>query len=534
MPDLFNNAGGFGGFAGFATTAQRKPRQVTGDGYWDPRLDTEVNSGNYAFPTPVPSAGGSRSPAPTPAPAMPRSTPRPTVAPTPARQAPDFYEDERGVFKNSPSATIFPDGPDYAGFRGDEFYSGDFGTPREPTYSSTPGAETARLEPSFLFGQPSVEVLTASGRGSAGNLDTEPSLFPQGGTNPFDEWWKATPQGAPSVTVNAGDTGGSIWAGDDTLGNFGNNLALGSDLSADLGSLGYGEDYPATETAVAESPFSAIADSSGIPVEPDPLNQDVGDTEWTTSPEDRRFLPGSEPESIEPTPTRSLTLGPSLRNFGGQSFGTPLSLGAFLNTPLESLRYGEGYEIPFGGRPRDLQAGEGYIDPQSQSGGHWVDEPGGQRWVEAAPGSTGFSGGNTASSGNRPVNSGTGTQPATAFSDPDTYYEGTYFDYGTGHYQALHDPGSFSDNPNQGAEQSARSPVKFGMNPAGDEGHGVFNTGSGFSARLHPEGGFEMVSSGRDWRTPAEKRYGIFLSNLRTSARGRAQTAGPDYGGTGG
>lgn len=500
-------------------------------------FDPMPREGVYSEPTPLPNVD--RQPSPTP--------------------APDFFENERGVFRNDPSATIYPEGPDYAGFKGDEFYSGDFDdtstVPNRPhsamDFSSSEewmsehtaaGSPTVTIFPGIdqTTGQwrkddyrtvgPTVETPTLTGTGAAGNLDNEPSLFGNAGTNPFDQWWRNDPVfGDADVSASASaNTGGSIWAGDDTLGNFNNDLALGSNLGTNLGSLGYGEDYPATETPVGESPFSPIAEGTGIPVEPDTLPQDIGDTEWTSTPDDRRFLP--EPDATPPpTPTRSLAGGPNLRTFGG-----PITLGAYLNEPLSSLRYGEGYPIHYGGRPPDLQAGEGYIDPQSQTGGQWVDEPGGQRWVEAAPGSTGFGGGN-ASSGNRSGgNSGTRAPVATAFSDPDTYYEGTYFDYGTGHYQHLHDPGSFRTNPNQGAEHAAKSPPKFGQNFAGDEGHGVFNPDSGFVARMNDQGGFEMVARAADTRTAEEKRYGRFLSSLRTSAHGRAQTAGPAYGGTGG
>lgn len=72
----------------------------------------------------------------------------------------------------------------------------------------------------------------------------------------------------------------------------------------------------------------------------------------------------------------------NLANFGGN-----MSLGPFLNTPLSDMRYGEGYpQIGYGGRPSDLQAGEGYIDPGSQQGGTWVERSDGtgSDWVENA------------------------------------------------------------------------------------------------------------------------------------------------------
>jgi hypothetical protein len=208
------------------------------------------------------------------------------------------------------------------------------------------------------------------------------NTYDASGTNVFDQWWK-TSTDAPSVTVNAGDSGGSIWSGGDhTLSDFGNNVALGSDLSTSLDDLGLGTGYPAAESTLTPEP-PLMADT-GTGIEPAPLQQDY---EWTTSPDDRRYLPGSEPSvDAPPTPTRTLA-GTDLRNFGDPG---RLSLGAYLNASLGSLRYGEGYPIEYGGRPPDLQAGEGYIAPETQTGGHWVDEPGGQRWVENSPGSTGF------------------------------------------------------------------------------------------------------------------------------------------------
>lgn len=236
MPTRFNVTSGFGGFTGTPNPFIRMP-----DGRR--MLTSDIGDARETM-----TFGGDGGP---PRVATPRQTPSIQIRPgdrAPSRQAaPETYENSRGVTTNTPSATIYPDGPDYAGFRGDEFVSGNFDTQREQSYSSTPGAETARLEPSFLFGQPSVEVQTASGRGSAGNLDNEPSLFADVGANPFDQWWRTEPITASAdVSASASaNTGGSIWAGDDRLGNFNSDLALGNDLNADLGSLGYGEDYPA-------------------------------------------------------------------------------------------------------------------------------------------------------------------------------------------------------------------------------------------------------------------------------------------------
>lgn len=488
-------------------------RVISGDTEWNPLV---TGSGDFwnPEPTPIPrsiSGGSPRAP-----------TPTPTRAPSPTPTAPDVYENEQGVFKNYPSATIFPDGPDFAGFQGDDFYSGDFESPREPSYSHTSAVGTPRLEPSFLFGSPSVETPTASGRGATGNLDAEPSLFP----NP-NEWWKGEAfAGATSSGSLSNSEGGSIWGGDDTMGDFIGGTSLGSDLSADLGSMNFG-DRPAID---APSPDEMAFNQ---PPPPGPIEETFSD-QWTTAPGDRRFLPNAAGEPTVETPVSS-GRGGDISSFG--TYGNPLTLGSFFGHSLEALRFGtDRYQpqITSGGRPPDLQPGEGYI-PRDGEGGTWVERPdgSGSDWRE------------NATANPNPRNDGTGTTiipigrdatpgTATAFSDPDTYYAGTYFDYGTGHYQHLNEPGSFRDSPNQGAEAAARSPVKFGQNPASDSGHTLFNPGSGWVARLNAEGGFEMVQRSGDTRTSEEQRYGRLLSNLRTSARGRAQTAGPAYGGTGG
>lgn len=536
---------------------------MTGDGEFNPM---PFEDDTYAFPTPIPSAGGSgggrpRSPSPTPA---PRPTPSLTATP-----APDMYENDRGVTRNTPSMTIFPEGPDYAGTRGDDVFSGNHGAnrPHEAMDYSDPVPNRPHTAMDFdpTPNRPHVAMdYDPNGLPVDPGMDAGPGLFgDNGAVNPFDQWWKQpfdTVTGSASAFAEASpNTGGSIWEGEDALGNLGNNLALGSDLSADLGSLGYGEDYPAALEA-PESPFNALAEGSGIPVEPEPLNQDVGDTEWTANPhEPRRFLPGSE-ETVEPTPTRSLAGGGDIR-----TFNTPISLGAFLNEPLASLRYGEGYSVPFGGRPPDLQPGEGYIAPGAeQAGGHWVDVPGGQLWVEGPSGSQGAGGGqaprNAQSSPSirselattPPGMTVVGTDRQTGqpvyretstgklFVNPGTGTPLTHYNYGTGQREALRETGSFSDSLNQGAEQQAMSPVKFGMNVGGDEGRSVnIPSQSGFIEILGEDGVFAERRPFNPRVDPATR--GMLRNWSRTNtnaldvaARGLARSAGPAYGGTGG
>lgn len=293
--------------------ARLRRKQVSGDEYFDPRPDSEVRGGGYAFPTPVPSNAG------------------PTATPAPG----EFYENRFGVFENTPSATIFPYGPDYAGFRGDEFYSGDFEADASGSASIAPGLRLAGEANATLaprpVGQPTVELPTSTTPSfqSAGTLDAEPSLFPSA-TNPFDEWWR-TAETTPTITVNAGD-GGGIWSGDTTLQDFGGDLSLGEDMNASLTDLGLGSGYPEVAADIPGTPFIPTPEGTGIPIEPEILPQDY---EWTTSPDDRRFLPGNEPAP------ETASTGGDLSSFG--TFGSPFTLGQVFNTPLASLRYGEGY-----------------------------------------------------------------------------------------------------------------------------------------------------------------------------------------------
>lgn len=119
---------------------------------------------------------------------------------------------------------------------------------------------------------------------------------------------------------------------------------------------------PSFEWNGSDSPFGepiveTPTDQNPAPLPPDePLfgditNRDMTEpalsdnpNEWTTSPGDRRFLPGG---------------GPDIR-----SFGNNLTLGEFLNTPLSTMRYGEGYPSVGGGEVR--YAGTGYDVPGSE------------------------------------------------------------------------------------------------------------------------------------------------------------------------
>lgn len=505
-------------------------RVISGDTEWNPHV---TGSGDFWNPEPTPlprsSSGGSRR----------EATPAPRAMPTPTA-TPDFYENERGVFRNYPSVTIFPDGPDFAGFRGDEFYSGDFDSPRESTYSHTPGVGTARLEPSFLFGSPAVETPTASGRGSAGNLDAEPSLFP----NP-NEWWKGDAfAGATASGSLSTNDGGSIWEGADTMGDFVGGASLGQDLSADLGSMNFG-DRPAID---APNPGEVAFNQ---PPPPGPLEET---NEWTTSPGDRRFLPNAAGEPTVETP-RASGRGGDITSFG--TFGNPLTLGSFFGNSLESMRFGT---------DRYVQGGE-VSQTGEVAGGLWTDPATGETInlddLPVATGGTTVTPGEfnawprgellspqpppgmriighdkrngqpiyEDSNGKRFVNPGTGSRINPAFSDPDSYYAGTFYNYGTGQRESLRETGSFRDSSNQGAEQQGRI-----RQTTTDAGHNQFLFNPGEIMFLNSEGGFEASSVDRPESDPALRGW----ANLVTSAKGRAsvarglpQAAGNTYGGRG-
>lgn len=191
---------------------------------------------------------------------------------------------------------------------------------------------------SFGEGYPDV---SASSQGEpqlptgSSNLNAEPSLFPDSSNpNAFNEWWKAT-NDTPSATVNAGD-GGSIWEGETTLSDFGGDTTLGSNLNSSLSDLGFGEGY----SDAPEAAFNPVPEPTGIPVEPNTLPQEY---EWTTSPGDERFLPGSQPEAA----TRTVS-GLDLRTFGDPSANNSLTLGQYLSTPLANMNFGGGYPVQGG------------------------------------------------------------------------------------------------------------------------------------------------------------------------------------------
>lgn len=168
------------------------------------------------------------------------------------------------------------------------------------------------------------------------------------------------------------NSGGSIWSDDLTSDPSGAGM-VNSSLFGDNG-------FTYTETP-RES-----ADLSGLNTYDETTYQPTIDP-----PDPFTLHTYDETQYINAPPDNDNDLS-GLHNYGYQgsgnlsNFGGGMSIGPFLNTSLSDMRFGEGYpQIGFGGRPDDLQPGEGYIDPGSE-GGQWVDRPdgSGSDWVENA------------------------------------------------------------------------------------------------------------------------------------------------------
>lgn len=392
-------------------------------------------------------------------------------------------------------------------------------------------------------GGPTVQLPRSESGGALG-MDDEPSLFGSSVSNPFDDWWRQGTMGEPSVTVNAGD-GGSIWSGEQTVTNFGGDLSLGEDISADLDTLGFGSGYPDRSPTADELGLNQPPPPGPIP----PAPAVESDNEWTTSPDDRRFLPSGEPVVQTPRAGR----GGDITSFG--TYNNPLTLGTFFGNSLESMRFGTdryqpqittgaeavgGYNSSLGtydsfdaegnlirtpgppptGSVWDTEGRENASNPA----GEFNAWPRGELLSPQPPPGMRIIGHDTRNgqpiyqdaNGGLHVNPGTGSRVNPAFSDPESFYAGTYFDYGTGHYQELHDPGSFRTNPNQGAEQMGRT-----RQTTTDAGHNQFGFDPHGMMTLNSEGGFEFSSVDRPESDPALRGW----SNLVTSARGRQSAA---------
>lgn len=145
-----------------------------------------------------------------------------------------------------------------------------------------------------------------------------------------DEWWRETSLGGGA---NAGGIIGSPAITEMIESGGGRSPSLINDP---------GLDWTGREPTVGEPTVETPTDTSAPLPEaslfPDITGRDVlptGDTEWTATPEERRFLPTGASQL-------------DLRSFG-MNTGNNLSLGEFLNTPLSAMNYGEGYPPVQGG-----------------------------------------------------------------------------------------------------------------------------------------------------------------------------------------
>lgn len=336
-----------------------------------PQWRRKLQGDNEWNPLPAGNSEGFWNPEPTP---LPRSSPSPTATPTPTA-TPRGVPQQRG--DNSNAGLV-----NRNLFREDNQANTDWWVSPDaaPTASVTAGvtrsSTSGGLNGEAMFGEPIVQTPTSDARYMF-DYESAPSLFPD-----QNEWWRdgALAQGAVTQSSNEG---GSIWEGSEQIGDFGGDLALGTDLNTSLDTLQFGEGYPEVDTT--GSPFDSLAEGTDIPVEPDVLDQEY---EWTTSPEDRRFLAGPPAEETSQDAAGTISRGgTSLSSFGGN-----MSLGNFLNTPLALMNFGGGYPQGGGRRGDGLMTGVvtagGQIDmttgEQIDAMGSWVDVPGGQEWRENA------------------------------------------------------------------------------------------------------------------------------------------------------
>lgn len=410
--------------------------------------------------------------------------------------------------------------------------------PRGPASGSLQATATRPV------GEPTVQTPTTTPAfASAGNLDAEPSLFQNAAVNPFDEWWK-TPM---AVTANASagaeaGTGGSIWGEATPVFSVAESATAtaGMDMSGASGAA-FAAPKPPDETTFNQPP------------PPGPIP--VQGTEWTTSPEDRRFLPTAQ----ESQPAQRTTAGTGdIRNFAGQGFGNPISLGAYLSTPLSNLNYGEGYptgEASYGGPPTaatgrlniDPSTGQPYdlnSIPSLDQGG--TDTTG---WRDNARSTTfddegrDVSGGTTwDSSGRDNAQSNSGNEiptldPITVYADPSGLNTGSPSfglngQYGTSLHvtRTARDFGSTTRDPGGLNAQSQENAMLMNF-ISSDRGAAPYRFQIDMpiqSNRLHPVradefGGYAEVPYSHHVFTPEDLAAAYAHASLMTTDRGRAQ-----------
>lgn len=176
------------------------------------------------------------------------------------------------------------------------------------------------------YGEPSVQF-----------PNNDPQLVADAG------WWRET-----AGELASSNSGGSIWEGSGTIGDFGGDLTLGSDSNASLRSLRFGEGYGGglsyRDTPLETNDLSGLNTYDETTYRPtidpsDPFTlhtYDENEPQYTNAPPDNdNDLSGLHHYAYPGSG--------NLSNFGGD-----LTLGGFLNTSLSSMRYGEGYPVQGG------------------------------------------------------------------------------------------------------------------------------------------------------------------------------------------
>lgn len=311
-----------------------------------------------------------------------------------------------------------------------------------------------------------------------------------GAPNAADEWWKSDNWTTGDAAASAGaGAGGSIWS-DIPAPTAGPTVTI-NDASAPT----------ITGNASTPTALPTPEPTGTIPTRPPPFNDNGVDNTGTELP-----YPETPPDAAGFDIVNHYDTGGQNPSPGG--FGGNLTLGAYLNMPLDLMRYGRDYPPVSGGivdTSRDRQpTGALQIDPST---GRPLD-------LSSIPEATG---GTSVTPGNN--NTYPEIRRGELVSDNSTYpeirrgelvpdeagqfssdpnaginlnvdfsggdrYTGTYFDIGTGHYQSYHDPNeasqdmSFAASANQGSEQQAFNPMKFGRHGTGEVGKSLNTMGN--------------------------------------------------------
>lgn len=313
-----------------------------------------------------------------------------------------------------------------------------------------------------------------------------------GAPNAADEWWKQDNWTTGEATASAGaGAGGSIWS-DIPAPTAGPTVTI-NDASAPT--------ITGNASTPGALPTPEPTTGGTIPTRPLPFNDNGVDNTGTELP-----YPETPPDAAGFDIVNHYDTGGQNPSPGG--FGGNLTLGAYLNMPLDLMRYGRDYPPVSGGIVDTSQqrptTGATQIDPSTGRPFDLSSIPEATGGTSVTPGSN-----NTYPEIRRgELVSDNSTYPeirrgelvpdeAGQFSsDPNAginlnvdftggdRYAGTYFDYGTGHYQSYHDPNeasqdmSFAASANQGSEQQAFNPMKFGRHGTGEVGKSLNTLGN--------------------------------------------------------